>query len=80
MPSPAAATRGAEPSEDLAPVLGRRDHVVLDVGDVARLTVEAILADRLYVLPHQLSRGSIRRRFERIDFTFEEQAAAGWEH
>jgi hypothetical protein len=50
------------------------------VDDVARLTVEAILADRLYVLPHQGARGSIRRRFERIDLTFEEQAEAGWEH
>jgi hypothetical protein len=54
--------------------------VVLDVDDVARLTVEAILADRLYVLPHQGARGSIRRRFERIDSTFEDQVAAGWVH
>lgn len=53
---------------------------VLDVDDVARLTVDAVLADRLYVLPHSGARGSIRRRFERIDATFEEQAAAGWAH
>lgn len=53
---------------------------VLDVNDVARLTVEAVLADRLYVLPHMGSRSSIRRRFERIDSTFEEQVAAGWEY
>ncbi len=51
---------------------------VLDVDDVARLTVEAILANRLYVLPHQASRASIRRRFERIDRTFDAQAAGGW--
>lgn len=53
---------------------------VLNVDDVARLTVEAILANRLYVLPHQASRGSIRRRFERIDRTFDEQAAEGWDY
>jgi NAD(P)-dependent dehydrogenase (short-subunit alcohol dehydrogenase family) len=54
--------------------------VVLDVDDVARLTVEAVLADRLYVLPHSGARASIRRRFDRIDATFDEQAAAGWGH
>ena len=46
---------------------------VLPVEDVARLTVEAIVAERLYVLPHEESRDSIRRRFERIDRTFDEQ-------
>lgn len=51
---------------------------VLDVDAVAGLTVEALLANRLYILPHQASRGSIRRRFERIDRTFDEQAASGW--
>ncbi len=56
------------------------DNVVLDVADVARLTADAVLANRLYVLPHQDSRGSIRRRFERIDRTFDEQSAAGWSH
>ncbi|OBG69172.1 SDR family NAD(P)-dependent oxidoreductase [Mycobacterium sp. E3339] len=50
------------------------------VGDVARLTADAILANRLYVLPHEAARASIRRRFERIDRTFEEQAAGGWAH
>ncbi len=49
---------------------------VLDVDDVAALTVDAIVANRLYVLPHEESRASIRRRFERIDRTFDEQAAA----
>ncbi|HZU45779.1 MAG TPA: SDR family NAD(P)-dependent oxidoreductase [Mycobacterium sp.] len=53
---------------------------VLAADDVARLTVEAILANRLYILPHLGSRGLIRRRFERIDRTFDEQAAEGWEH
>lgn len=51
---------------------------VLDADDVARLTAEAILANRLYVLPHQAARDSIRRRFERIDRTFDEQAGQGW--
>ncbi|OBH89513.1 SDR family NAD(P)-dependent oxidoreductase [Mycobacterium sp. E2989] len=50
------------------------------VGDVARLTADAILANRLYVLPHEAARASIRRRFERIDRTFEEQVAEGWAH
>lgn len=62
------------------PEEGGGADVVLDVDEVAHLTVEAILADRLYVLPHQRARGSIRRRFDRIDSTFDEQAAAGWEH
>ena len=53
---------------------------MLDVEDVARLTAEAILANRLYVLPHQAARASIQRRFERIDRTFDEQAAEGWTH
>jgi NAD(P)-dependent dehydrogenase (short-subunit alcohol dehydrogenase family) len=52
----------------------------LGVDDVARLTADAILANRLYVLPHQAARASIRRRFERIDRTFDEQAAEGWLH
>ncbi|CRZ14594.1 SDR family NAD(P)-dependent oxidoreductase [Mycolicibacterium neworleansense] len=53
---------------------------VLDVDEVARLTAEAVLADRLYVLPHEASRTSIRRRFDRIDATFDAQTAAGWTH
>jgi NAD(P)-dependent dehydrogenase (short-subunit alcohol dehydrogenase family) len=65
---------------DLPATPGLSADVVLDVDDVARLTVEAVLAERLYVLPHEGARRSIRRRFERIDSTFEEQAAAGWEH
>jgi len=56
------------------------DNDVLDADAVAHLTVEAILANRLYILPHQASRGSIRRRFERIDRTFDDQTAEGWDH
>ena len=56
------------------------DDSVLNVDDVARLTVDAILANRLYVLPHRASRESIRRRFDRIDRTFDEQIAEGWTH
>ncbi|MFV0309968.1 MAG: SDR family NAD(P)-dependent oxidoreductase [Desertimonas sp.] len=55
-----------EANEDLA---GR----VLDVDGVANLTVDAIEHNRLYVLPHEESREPIRRRFARIDATFEEQ-------
>lgn len=55
-------------------------NVVLDADAVAGLTVEAVLANRLYVLPHQASRASIRRRFERIDRTFDDQTAQGWAH
>jgi NAD(P)-dependent dehydrogenase (short-subunit alcohol dehydrogenase family) len=44
---------------------------VLDVDDVARMTVEAVTANRLYVLPHEESREPIRRRFARIDRDFE---------
>jgi len=47
---------------------------------VAALMADAILANRLYVIPHTAARGSIQRRFERIDRAFEEQAAAGWTH
>jgi NAD(P)-dependent dehydrogenase (short-subunit alcohol dehydrogenase family) len=53
-------------NEDLA---GR----VLRVDDVAALTVDAVEQNRLYVLPHEESRESIRRRFARIDKTFDEQ-------
>jgi NAD(P)-dependent dehydrogenase (short-subunit alcohol dehydrogenase family) len=47
---------------------------VLEVEGVARLTVDAIEHDRLYVLPHDESRESIRRRFARIDRTFDDQS------
>jgi NAD(P)-dependent dehydrogenase (short-subunit alcohol dehydrogenase family) len=56
------------------------DDSVLNVEDVARLTADAILANRLYVLPHRAARDSIQRRFERIDRTFDDQVAEGWTH
>ena len=46
---------------------------VLNVEDVATQVVDAIVANRLYILPHEESRTPIRRRFERIDQTFEER-------
>jgi NAD(P)-dependent dehydrogenase (short-subunit alcohol dehydrogenase family) len=48
--------------------------------DVARLTADAILANRLYIVPHQAARPSIQRRFERIDRAFDDQIAEGWRH
>ena len=48
---------------------------VLNVDDVASHVVDAILANRLYILPHEESRQSVRRRFERIDRTYDEQRA-----
>ncbi|HET7664535.1 MAG TPA: SDR family NAD(P)-dependent oxidoreductase [Mycobacterium sp.] len=56
------------------------DDSVLNAEDVARLTADAIVANRLYVLPHRAARDSIRRRFERIDRTFDDQVAEGWTH
>lgn len=67
-----------EVTGSLGPLPAQDD--TLSVGQVARLTADAILANRLYVLPHEGARASIRRRFERIDHTFEEQAAEGWQH
>ena len=58
----------AEDNQNLA---GR----VLNVDDVASQVVDAILANRLYILPHEESRQSVRRRFERIDRTYDEQRA-----
>lgn len=68
-----------EPSAASDGVLPTQDEAVT-ADDVARLTADAILANRLYVLPHGAARASIRRRFERIDRTFDEQAAEGWQH
>ena len=50
---------------------------VLDVDDVAAQVVAAIIANRLYILPHEESRTPIRRRFERIDQTYDEQKTTG---
>lgn len=68
--APPAASDGVLPTQDEA----------VTAEDVARLTAEAILANRLYVLPHQDARPSIARRFGRIDRTFGEQSAQGWRH
>lgn len=78
--------RGADYGMDSAPditgdmgPLPAQDQT-LGVDDVARLTADAILANRLYVLPHEAARTSIRRRFERLDRTFDDQLAEGWKH
>ena len=63
----------ADQDEDNDDLAGR----VLDVDDVAALTVDAVVNNRLYVLPHEESRQAIRRRFERIDRIFEQQGAIG---
>ena len=65
-------------AEALGPLPAQDDS--LGVDDVARLTADAIEANRLYVLPHEAARASVRRRFERIDRTFDDQAAEGWRH
>jgi NAD(P)-dependent dehydrogenase (short-subunit alcohol dehydrogenase family) len=52
----------------------------VSVDGVARLTADAIVANRLYILPHEAARASVKRRFERIDRTFDDQAAEGWKH
>jgi NAD(P)-dependent dehydrogenase (short-subunit alcohol dehydrogenase family) len=44
---------------------------VLDVDDVAAQVVDAIDNRQLYILPHAESRQYIRKRFERIDRTFQ---------
>ncbi len=41
--------------------------------DVTAQVVNAIAANRLYILPHEENRKSIRRRFDRIDLAFDEQ-------
>jgi hypothetical protein len=46
---------------------------VMKPEEVATVVVEAILANRLYILPHDDSRDLIRRRFQRVDATFDEQ-------
>ena len=70
-----------DPLSGLDKIAGAPDpDGVLDAADVARMTADAVLANRLYILPHKASRVSIRRRFERIDRTFDEQAADGWDH
>lgn len=50
---------------------------VLPVAEVAELTVDAVTANRLYVLPHEESRPAIERRFQRIIQTFADQPTTG---
>lgn len=50
---------------------GELAGAVLNVDDVAAMVVRAIDEKQLYILPHEESRQFIRRRFERIDRTFE---------
>lgn len=64
---PAASPQVPDQDESNEQLAGR----VLAVEDVARQTVDAIRTNSLYVLPHEESRDPIRRRFERIDRTFE---------
>ncbi len=67
---------GAEASPRVQPQdAGNRNLAgrVLQVDEVAAKVIDAIIANRLYILPHDESRQSIRRRFERIDHTFDEQ-------
>ena len=71
---------GADDGENPTELTLNPENVFLDVADVTRLTAEAVLAKRLYVLPHRASRASIRRRFDRIDATFDAQDADGWTH
>ena len=68
---PDAASGVLPQGEDNNELAGR----VLDVDDVAALTLDAVVHNRLYVLPHEESRTAIRRRFDRIDRTFDEQPA-----
>ena len=46
---------------------------VMSPDQVAAKVIDAIIANRLYILPHDDSRELIRRRFQRIDATFDEQ-------
>ncbi|MGH7947616.1 MAG: SDR family NAD(P)-dependent oxidoreductase [Candidatus Binataceae bacterium] len=66
---PAASPQVQEQGEGNRNLAGR----ILEVDDVANQVVGAIVANRLYILPHEESRKSIQRRFERIDRTFDEQ-------
>jgi NAD(P)-dependent dehydrogenase (short-subunit alcohol dehydrogenase family) len=66
---PTASPRVEPQGEDNSNMAGR----VMAVEDVATQVVNAIITNRLYILPHEESRKSIRRRFERIDRTFDEK-------
>jgi NAD(P)-dependent dehydrogenase (short-subunit alcohol dehydrogenase family) len=65
----AASPRAQMPASDNIVMAG----VVMTPDEVATKVVDAIIANRLYILPHEDSRELIRRRFQRIDATFDEQ-------
>jgi NAD(P)-dependent dehydrogenase (short-subunit alcohol dehydrogenase family) len=66
---PRAAAQVEDQSEDNRNMAGQ----VMSVENVAALTVDAIEAERLYILPHAESRVSIQRRFAHMDRIFDEQ-------
>jgi NAD(P)-dependent dehydrogenase (short-subunit alcohol dehydrogenase family) len=66
---PDASPRVLDQTEENPNLAGR----VLEVDEVAAMVVDAITTNALYILPHEESRKSIRRRFERIDRTFDRQ-------
>ena len=55
------------PEPDESQMAGR----MIDVADVARLVVDGIRHNKLYLFPHPESREFIQRRFKRIDQAFE---------
>src|SRR3954454_11898893 len=69
------ATYGAADSASSLAGQGAQDESVagrvIPVETVAEMTVDALLDNRLYVLSHDQSRDSIRRRFDRIDRAFD---------
>jgi NAD(P)-dependent dehydrogenase (short-subunit alcohol dehydrogenase family) len=68
---PAAPSRVPSQDDDNPDLAGS----VLPVGLVAAGVVDAITANRLYVLPHRESRPYIQRRFARIDRAFDDHLA-----
>jgi NAD(P)-dependent dehydrogenase (short-subunit alcohol dehydrogenase family) len=66
---PRASPRVQDQTESNPNLAGR----VLEVDAVAAEVLDAIFANRLYILPHAESRQFLRRRFERIDRTFDER-------
>jgi NAD(P)-dependent dehydrogenase (short-subunit alcohol dehydrogenase family) len=64
---------GPGPAPDPRPLSGEDTMAgrVLPVETVAQQVVDAIGTGRLYIVPHEESRGMIRRRFARIDGAFE---------
>jgi len=66
---PESSPRVPSQDDDNADLAGR----VLPVELVAEQVVDAIRRNRLYILPHEEIRGFVRRRFDRIDRTFDER-------